>query len=314
MNKRSLQEQLEHEEEQYAQKMIAEGKVWEEKVNLYAKIAENLDMVYPPEETIAHVDLGTGPGNLPIAMAQRFLQSDRHDFLIVGVDVNPILAQHAAEHAHAVEGLNVSTHLQWKRENVKGKLKKIFYADEKSLDSVDLTPDGRIVIILDDMRWNAAKVLPAILERCSQQTPISTMSHTLTGAGGDMALETSKKALTMDYGMAVQELHRISKDTRMSVHKYAAHYLQEGGYLYMAQRALAGLPKEAYKVAGEAYIPSAHKEHLAMVDAGPIMRTIEHIRRESELNWETPEQMFKGLPHTLVAFILQRTDVPISLY
>ena len=144
------------------------------------------------DEPLVHVDMGSGPAHLLGDMSQKLRESGRQS-LLIGVEVNDIMARRSVERLRS-EGHVVEEHILGKEKIVKERGKPIlraeYFPNPGKIDSLNLTPDNRIVIVRDDARGKM-DVLMAVLRkiRASGVRAPTSVSLTLPGVTSEIAMQ-----------------------------------------------------------------------------------------------------------------------------
>lgn len=200
----------------------------------------------PEDRPIVHIDIGSGTGHF-LAELSHIYQERQKPHCIIGVEINEILARDSAQRLLSAE-CKVETHIHGEeRVQKKGRrnwiLRRNFPIHNKTIETMNVTPDNRILIIQDDARKHLG-ILMAVLQKLRSQgiTHVDTISMGLPGVGGDIAMQDapdldryrSSEHLTRENsGRLVDELTLRTADL-------AKELLGRGGLLILLQRARRG--------------------------------------------------------------------------
>lgn len=197
---------------------------------------------------IVHIDSGSGPGHTLIEMANKLDKLGHEKYVLIGVDNNTYMCRHAV---NKVLALNrpVTHHICDTRNVVEidGKLtvQKTYPVHQTEIDSMDFSPNRRIVIIQDDIR--SAKVLDAILAQIKTSQGIDHVdgfSFAQPGFSGDAVmgghtLDLVKKARAND-SVRMQLAADYSNSVIDAISEKALQLLGHGGHYTIINRFVSG--------------------------------------------------------------------------
>jgi len=192
----------------------------------------------PEEEPLVHIDFGSGTAALLRELSKAHAETPH---VLIGVEANERLAQESVQEIE-IDAIRVGKHIvqgvEVGKENGRDVARASFEPDQKIIDEMDVTPNGRILILRDDAR-SSMKVLCAVLDKLKAAgiSRITSTSITLSGVSGDMAYwgEESWKRKTHNEFLA-EKTERLVSEMVQNVAQFSRNRLDESGVLFLAQR------------------------------------------------------------------------------
>lgn len=244
--KATLRSEMDDRRDDYARSFTQSAKELA-KHNVYHKMAGMLGIAQryqqakhsiPDNEPIMHIDYGSGTADL-LRELSKFHAETPHIF--IGVEGNERLASHSANES-AMQRMKVETHIgrgvEIKKENGNDVAHVSFEPDQKIIDEMNVTPDGRIIIVRDDAR-SSMKVLCAVLDKMKRQgiPRVSSTSITLSGLSGDMAYWEEPRWRRKSYNdFLIEKTERMTTEMVQNVTTFTREHLDETGIFFLAQR------------------------------------------------------------------------------
>lgn len=207
MNKTDAVQWADEHEREYADRFIETSDILKEH-DVYgvmggyfamATAALRSEYEIPQNRPFVHIDIGCGTGYTLQEMDAALREMDREkgreqsDHLLIGIDINRYMCRKAVT-SLMEKGSSVVHHIASHRgfaDGEKGQVfKHAFPIHHDALEKMDMTPDGRTMILQDDI-FEDTSVLGAVLEQLRRRYQIShvdSISFAQPGLGGDTAM------------------------------------------------------------------------------------------------------------------------------
>lgn len=163
--------------------ILAEHEVYEQMGAYFAMSTVGLRKEYgvPADRPLVHIDIGSGAGYalqemdkvLRDANEEAGIENANH--LLIGIDINTYMCRKAVE-SLLQNGSTVVHHIAYDRSFIETEagpvLQRTFPVHHNTLESMNMTPDGRIMILQDDILKDDS-VLSAVLSQLRRRYGIS---------------------------------------------------------------------------------------------------------------------------------------------
>lgn len=206
-------------EQTYADEYIAtsqilkEHNIYNQMGSYFALSTDSLKQEYAisPDRPLVHIDVGCGTGYAlhEMDLALREANNGRANHLLIGIDFNTHMCRHAVK-TLLDEGHTVEQHIHQKkkiaRKDNRLKLEHEFPIHHAEIADMNLAPDGRIVILQDDIQRQNTVLNEILLElkRRYDIAHVDSMSFAQPGFAGDAA-SSGKSAAAIELFLASQK-------------------------------------------------------------------------------------------------------------